>query len=180
MSDEYIENRLNRRPSPPRSKSLAKLRPDLAREWNARNPITPEDVSLGSRFPALWTCSNCGHVWSALVKNRATSPSTGCPECAKLRRHVRKHRPFFAAQPRLLKEIHLHPSLRSFVRDYDDFVSIAANSTRKLPWKCLRCGNVWTARVGNRTRGSGCPKCGALRDASKQDRLAPGSHGHRA
>ena len=37
--------------------------------------------------------------------------------------------------------------------------AIAANSTRKLWWRCPDCGHRWQATVGSRAAGHGCPEC---------------------
>lgn len=42
-----------------------------------------------------------------------------------------------------------------------DLNVMTIGSSKKIWWKCLKCGNVWQATPGNRIRGgTGCPKCG--------------------
>ena len=38
--------------------------------------------------------------------------------------------------------------------------TVAARSHFKAAWRCGLCGHKWTARVMDRTHGSGCPRCG--------------------
>jgi predicted nucleic acid-binding Zn-ribbon protein len=59
-----------------------------------------------------------------------------------------------AARPDLARE--LHPKRTPTV---DDLTEIAAKSSRKLWWRCGRCGHEWEATVGARAAGSGCPEC---------------------
>ncbi len=57
---------------------LATLRPDLAAEWGANNPLTPQQVTRFSNRIVAWQCSN-GHTWRAIIAQR--SLGTGCPVC---------------------------------------------------------------------------------------------------
>ncbi len=57
---------------------LVTTHPNLALEafgWD------PKKVIAGSNKKRDWQCSE-GHIWSALVVNRAYGKQTGCPECA--------------------------------------------------------------------------------------------------
>ena len=57
----------------------------LLAQWDSeRNaPLTPEDVSYGSRQKVWWKC-NKGHSWQAKVYSR--SENSGCPYCAGRRK----------------------------------------------------------------------------------------------
>ena len=59
-----------------------------------------------------------------------------------------------AARPDLAGE--LHPERNPTV---DGPSAIAAKSSRKLWWRCKRCGHEWETTVGARAAGSGCPEC---------------------
>ena len=65
--------------------NLAKLHPNLAKEWHPKknDDLTPYDVSPGSHQKVWWKCDN-EHEWEATVGNRANG--TGCRECYRLRR----------------------------------------------------------------------------------------------
>ena len=67
----------------PGENDLATLRPDLAAQWHPeRNlPLTPEQVTAGSRRQVWWQCS-LGHVWKARVHSRTGKQRSGCPVCA--------------------------------------------------------------------------------------------------
>ncbi|MBR5773443.1 MAG: zinc-ribbon domain-containing protein [Clostridia bacterium] len=74
-----------------KSKSLAKLAPDIAKEWHPtlNGALTPENVSYKSNKKVWWKCQACGHEWQATVNHR--SSRRGCPECAKQKRKNKKY-----------------------------------------------------------------------------------------
>ena len=57
-------------------------RPELLaqRETEANLPLTPEEISYGSKTAVHWVCGS-GHRWTAMVYTRTTS-GAGCPVCA--------------------------------------------------------------------------------------------------
>lgn len=69
------------------SNSLAARAPHVARQWHPTKnaPLTPLDVTAGSRRIAWWQCDrNPGHQWQAAILNRARShvrKGSGCPFC---------------------------------------------------------------------------------------------------
>lgn len=60
-------------------RSLAMLRPDLAKEWSPKNPKGPESYTLFSHYKAWWICE-AGHEWQTFILTR--SQGCGCPTCA--------------------------------------------------------------------------------------------------
>ena len=62
---------------------LATAEPFVAMQWHpALNvPLTPEQVTAGSRRQVWWQCS-LGHVWKARVHSRTGNQRCGCPVCA--------------------------------------------------------------------------------------------------
>jgi hypothetical protein len=62
--------------------NLAKIRPDLAKEWNPiRNgDLTPFDVTPASNRKVWWQCK-LGHEWKTTMIKRKIY-GTGCPFCA--------------------------------------------------------------------------------------------------
>jgi len=74
-----------------------------------------------------------------------------------------------AARPDLVRELH---STRN--PTVNDLTEIAAKSSRKLWWRCERCGHEWEATVGARAVGSGCPEC----DRERQRRPRTVGHEH--
>jgi rubrerythrin len=66
---------------------------------------------------------------------------------------VRPWRTLAAQHPELVREL---DSARNKTLDP---AAIAANSTRKLWWRCADCEHRWQATVGSRAAGHGCPQC---------------------
>ena len=62
---------------------LATAEPFVAMQWHPtlNAPLTPEQVSAGSRRQVWWQCS-LGHVWKARVHSRTGKQRSGCPVCA--------------------------------------------------------------------------------------------------
>ena len=62
---------------------LATAEPFVAMQWHPtmNAPLTPEQVSAGSRRQVWWQCG-LGHVWKARVHSRAGKQRRGCPVCA--------------------------------------------------------------------------------------------------
>ncbi len=63
---------------------LASQCPKLLKEWDyERNvEVSPNGITVGSRYKAWWKCSTCGNLWQAAIHNRVTNKS-GCPICAR-------------------------------------------------------------------------------------------------
>ena len=134
----------------------------LMAEWNfAKNDIilgyTPQTISYGSVIKVWWVCDK-GHEWHAAISNR--SRGVGCPECAKKRRteaqreralrksgSLAERNPQLAAQWHPIKNEKLTPE------------HITPGSDYKAWWICPDCSYEWSAIVGNRNKGHGCPKC---------------------
>ncbi|HHD2751341.1 TPA: zinc-ribbon domain-containing protein [Clostridium perfringens] len=66
-------------------KSLARINPELAKEWHPskNGEVTPEILGHGSHKKVWWKCKK-GHEWQANIYSR--SAGSGCPECYKLSR----------------------------------------------------------------------------------------------
>ena len=147
---------------------LKTLKPELMNEWDytANVGIDPTKIGRGSHLVASWICSKCAHKWNAQIYNRANG--SGCPECAKRLVAEKKrnlaiekngtlaeNNPLLAAQWHPTKNGKLIPSQMTAGNDY------------KAWWLCPRCGHEWSASVGSRNRGAGCPQC--ARQKCKKD-----------
>lgn len=60
---------------------LGTTHPDIAKQWDSRNHLSPEDVTAGSERAVTWRCNSCDHVWDAAVKDRTRG--RGCLRCAR-------------------------------------------------------------------------------------------------
>ena len=127
--------------------SLAAMRPEIVTEWSPRNlPITPEDVSYGSK-KVYWWKGACGHEWEASAKAR--SQGEKCPICSGKR-----------IIPGVNDLAILMPELAA---EWSPKNPVSANavgigSHKKAVWKG-KCGHEWTAVIRSRAAGAGCPYC---------------------
>lgn len=66
------------RHSPRSGRTLARLRPDLALQWDEDNEHDPTELSSTSRYIATWRCAS-SHHWRSEVVRRVLGE--GCPDC---------------------------------------------------------------------------------------------------
>ena len=57
--------------------------PDIAKQWHPTKnlPLTPDDVTYGSKTKAWWVCDKGHDDWLAVISSRTGKKPTGCPEC---------------------------------------------------------------------------------------------------
>jgi Probable Zinc-ribbon domain len=132
-------------PSPPtvgRWRSLAVLRPELARELHpTRNgELDPSVLGQRSHRGVWWRCAKCGHEWRT-SPNERTSAGKGCPACGRRRSiaatvdrnrraQVPRERSLAVVRPDLLQE--WHPTRNGGL----DPATVGAGSERKVWWTC--------------------------------------------
>lgn len=124
----------------------------LLQQWQPLKnaPLTPEEVSYGSRRSVWWKCEK-GHEWQAAIYTR-TGSGCGCPYCMGKRawpgeNDLASQRPDLAAQ--------WHPTKN---RDRTP-AGVLAASHYKAWWICEK-GHEWQAMVKTRAiAGTGCPVC---------------------
>ena len=118
--------------------------------------MTPQSVSIGSRFLAAWRCErgckNCKkpHEWQATVRLRCLS-GTNCPFCSRS----------LVCSCQSLAKIH-----SALLKQWDfegntgiDPNHLACTSRKLVSWRCKQHGR-WSAQVDSRVyNGSGCPIC---------------------
>lgn len=126
--------------------TLLEEMPELARSWDwERNDprLGPDAVTCGSARKVWWRCP-FGHSWEAVVAERARG--IGCPTCAG---HYEA--PLAQTDPALASEWDLE-------RNAVGPDGVTAGSTMAAWWRC-GLGHSWSAVVGDRTKGHGCPTC---------------------
>jgi hypothetical protein len=143
--------------------SLARLRPDLAKQWHRtkNQGLTPDRVVAGTGRRVWWKCPVApDHEWQ--VSPHARSRAEGaCPFCVGLR--VSKTNSLASREPRIARE--WHPFKNGKLTPAD----VVSGSARTVWWRCRRqAEHQWRASIANRVvRGSGCPFC-AGRKASPE------------
>jgi predicted nucleic acid-binding Zn-ribbon protein len=96
------------------------------------------------------------HATSQIKRGSGFGEGVGVPVALRVPVRVPRWRSL-AARPVLAAE--LHPTRNPAI----DLSAIGAKSSRKLWWRCERCGHEWESTVGARTAGSGCPECARAR-----------------
>ena len=130
---------------------LSIQRPHLAAEWDVeRNgTLTPADVSFGSEKNVQWSCSTCGHRWTAQINSR--SSGRGCSACSgnvvSDANRLSIQRPHLAAEWNVERNGTLTPANVSF------------GSKKIIHWSCSTCAHQWMAQICSRSSGKGCPAC---------------------
>ena len=133
--------------------------PMLMEEWdwskNTDLGLRPEDIFEKSSKKAWWICKICGHSWQTSVSIR--SNGHGCPVCSRKRATSQPH----IAQPLISTNTDL---MAEWDKEKNDVLGLypdklTCGSSKKVWWRCKRCGHSWDAKPLSRNRGSGCPVC---------------------
>lgn len=125
----------------PTCNSILFKNPELAKEafgWD------PSKVSIKNSKKLPWKC-NYGHIWEAVVYNRASG--VGCPVCSG---------------HKILKGFNdlqtTHPEIAAEADGWDP-TTTTYGSNKKRSWKCS-LGHKWIAATSVRSAGNNCPVCG--------------------
>lgn len=152
--------------------TLAQARPELVLDWHPDNIKTPDTVSIGSKYRALWKCRttityqgqprDCRYEWPTAVQNRAQA-GHGCPACkgkaATDWNSLATLRPDLAAQWHPDNDLTPH--------------QVTTGSGYVATWQCPDCPNTWPTSVDKRTnRNHGCPDCSAAGNATPTNNFA--------
>jgi len=130
---------------------LLSLNPRLASEWSPHNSISPKQVGLFSNKKVKWICEN-GHEWEASVCNR--NQGTGCPYCSN-RKLLVGFNDIASTDPNLLEEW-------DYQKNEIKPTEIMIGSSKRIWWKCKKCGYEWEVAPVNRKKGTkytSCPAC---------------------
>ena len=126
-------------------------RGELLEQWlKEKNfPITPRDISYGSKRKVWWRCEK-GHVWQAAVYTR-TGSGVGCPFCAG-KIPVAGENDLETRYPELARQWHC-------VRNGELTPNHVLPGSHKSVWWVCDKGHEWRAQIKSRVAGSGCPVC---------------------
>lgn len=136
---------------------LVDVAPRIAVQWHptVNTGVSVEDLTVGSSRRVVWRC-HLGHVWTARVKDRMRSPSTGCAVCSG-----KKVLPGFNDLATLHPEIaaQWHPT-----RNGDRTPSSTSPGSHKaVVWQCSQGHPAWVTTPKHRQAGRGCPYCAGKR-----------------
>ncbi len=124
-------------------------------------PLTPDDVTFGSRKRAWWRCPT-GHSWQAMIYTR--SVGTGCPYCTGRKASpeqncLAKQFPMLAVEWDSEKNAPLTPQ------------DVTPGSHKIVWWRCQN-GHSYRSAVKTRVQGSGCPYCAGKNVLPEETSLA--------
>jgi hypothetical protein len=130
-------------------RSLAKIYPDLALEWDAEaNKRPATEVRPKSTARAWWRCTK-GHAWQTEIYQRTTQ-MTGCPVCSG--RVTAPEQSLAVRAPHLVAE--WHPT-----RNKDLKISEVAPYSRRLVWWRCQKGHEWQEPPAKRILRKSCLYC---------------------
>ncbi len=136
---------------------LQTVNPSLAKEWSyeKNGDLRPEHFTPNSNKKVWWKCSE-DHEWRASINSR--NYGCGCPYCSG-RVAIKGKSDLQTVNPIIAKEWHYEKNgdLRP--------EHFTPNSNKKVWWKCSK-GHEWQSVIKNRSKGRGCPICGAERNTS--------------
>ena len=131
--------------------SLVKTQPELCKDWDytKNGNLNPAAFTAGSTKKVWWHCK-LDHSWQASIGNR--TKGQGCPYCSN-RRILIGFNDLTTTNPDICREWDFEMNEEDLPENY------TAGCAKKKWWKCSSCGFSWQAAIGDRTKGSGCPKC---------------------
>lgn len=130
--------------------TLLALNPELLSEFDLeKNDFTPNDVTPNTNKKAWWKCKKCGCSYYSSIANRHKN-GAGCPACSNQKLYVGIN-DLETLYPEIAKEFSIKNGISP--------KNVLAGGHKKYIFNCSRCGNEWKARMINRVRGNGCPKC---------------------
>ena len=134
----------------------------------ANAPLTPSDLSWGSKAQVWWRCARVPEhgLWQATVNNRTKPTGSGCPRCHGNRmigNAVPTDRSLQGRFPDVAAE--LDPVKSGFPAD-----QVTYGSKKPAWWRCPQ-GHEYLMTVNQRTsarRPQGCPYCAGRRVAPER------------
>lgn len=134
------------------SNCLATKHPEIAAEWHPDNSKTPNEVSTGSKYKALWQCKVCNHTWSAPVHSRTGQRKSGCGECNRggWSDSISYEKSLAALFPEVAKQW-------DYEKNPNRPENVRPGSHQKVWWMCEN-GHGWTAPIYSRKKAY-CKKC---------------------
>lgn len=134
-----------------KEKSLAKLFPETAKQWNydKNSSLTPYMFTPNSNKKVWWKCEK-GHEWEAVISSRVSG--RGCPYCSN-KKPLAGYNTLEVTDKELLEEW-------DYSKNTISPNQVLRGSDQKIWWKCKKCGYEWSATLSSRTTGGkGCPGC---------------------
>ena len=83
INDNGYRDLVNLLPGVPFERSLAKLFPKVAKQWNNKlnHPLLPNFFTPGSHHKVFWNCINCKKPYPASIMKKTQRPNSTCRDC---------------------------------------------------------------------------------------------------
>ncbi|MBE5969708.1 MAG: hypothetical protein E7242_05690 [Lachnospiraceae bacterium] len=148
---------------------FASVYPDAVKEWNCEKNgnIKPNEISCGSNTKYWWKCPECGYEYQASPNSRKRKDGSlsKCKYCSGSVAIAGKT-DLATLSPKLLDEWDYEKNKDFSPKD------VKAFSSKKVWWKCKKCGNEWKTSIYARSIGRGCPKCAnALKGLTRRKKV---------
>ena len=133
---------------------------DVASEWHPtkNGDLLPTQITYGSNKRFWWQCKTCGNEWQTSVANRVAGK--GCPICGRVKQGLIKEQNIVEQKGSFASHYHHLLNEWDYEKNPVDPARITKDSTRRVWWRCSKCGHSWATTVSHRTiRSSGCPAC---------------------
>ena len=141
--------------------NLSILYPEIAKQWHPtkNGDLLPQQITVRNGKKVWWQCEK-GHEWQAVISKR--TQGIGCPYCSG-RYVVLGETDLSTTHPDVSSE--WHPTKNGETMPQH----VLARSSKKVWWKCKKCGHEWETRIAHRCNGSGCPACYNARRTKKNE-----------
>jgi hypothetical protein len=153
-----------------------KSRGKFKTELGTKILVKVDDLPESSNIKVTKICDSCGEkinnvLYFSIVKQRKNN--NGKDYCKKCRNRMKsiekaKNNSLFLKYPDLASQ--WVKCLEEGCEEYTPEM-ITPLSNYAVLWKCLDCSHTWTARISDRSLGSGCPACWG-RVVSDKNRLS--------
>lgn len=139
----------------PGDNDLATRNPEVAQLWDAHlnQGVTASEVGAGSGKKGWWRCAKISsHTWQRVIAEM-NSGKSDCPYCSGSRVEVGST-DLPSVHPDLIREWDFEAN------EGQSPVGVPTGSHLIVHWKCSKSKrHKWTAAVGKRAAGQGCPYC---------------------
>lgn len=124
-------------------------------DWglNTEEGTSPDQYTSGSTKKVHLKCKKCGGTWSD-YSVRDLSSGLGCPYCSG-QRVLKGYNDLGSRFPNIALDW-------DYERNILKPEEVSYGSSKKVHWKCHKCGCDWKTKVTDRTlskRSTGCPQC---------------------
>lgn len=116
----------------------------VARAADANPDVEVVGTYVRNKDKVMVRCRKCGREWETLPGTLLSG--AGCAKCAGVLRRTNEEY--------LAQLIEVNP----YIEPIDQYVS----ATKRMTFRCKKCGNIWKTRPTGPLSGTGCPACSGV------------------